>query len=245
MTDISGQSSTGKTQFCLSVCLHTILSSIQYENWKIGSPLNYSSVWYFDTCSSFSPNQILKIFENSKFSQDLKTTLKNESYQGILNNIICFDVFDSFEIINYLVQLENLLFKYHTQNLNNSKLDVSNLKLVIIDSFATIFLPYVTSKYPLGRHLMVVISQLMKTISIEYNIAFLITNYTAKESKNSSILKPALGYTWASIPDVKIMFSLSKLGIRTAKIFNSSQTSSSEKILQFEINSKGVDVSNY
>jgi len=162
--EIIGESSTGKTQMCLSITLNVAL-------------LSSCSVAYIDTSNSFSANRIAQLYHYSKTSS---------TEEEVLSRIICFRVFDIFHLMQMLEQLKI--------QLENQTGYGQNLRLIIIDSLGSLISPILVNNPlvgTMGHTLMASLSRSIKFLAAEYNIAFLTTNFTVRGKDDK--LKPALG----------------------------------------------------
>ncbi|XP_042459251.1 DNA repair protein RAD51 homolog 4-like isoform X2 [Zingiber officinale] len=186
LTEIVGPSSSGKTQICLRSALGV-------------ADMNLGSVFFLDTCNSFSSNRIASMINQhtaTSVEEDEETRVKR-----IMSRILCQSVYDIFELLDILRQLENRL-SYQEKSNGNS------IRLLIIDSIATLIAPIIGSKNSQGRMLTISTGILLKRIANDYNLSVLVTNQMVGGQRGH--LKPALGESWKSIPHVQLLLSRDK-----------------------------------
>ncbi|XP_042464665.1 DNA repair protein RAD51 homolog 4-like isoform X2 [Zingiber officinale] len=186
LTEIVGPSSSGKTQMCLRSALGV-------------ADMNLGSVFFLDTCNSFSSNRIASMINQhtaTSVEEDGETRVKR-----IMSRILCQSVYDIFELLDILRQLENRL-SYQEKSNGNS------IRLLIIDSIATLVAPILGSKNSQGRMLTISTGILLKRIANDYNLSVLVTNQMVGGQRGH--LKPALGESWKSIPHVQLLLSRDK-----------------------------------
>ncbi|KAG6526199.1 hypothetical protein ZIOFF_016179 [Zingiber officinale] len=151
LTEIVGPSSSGKTQMCLRSALGV-------------ADMNLGSVFFLDTCNSFSSNRIASMINQhtaTSVEEDGETRVKR-----IMSRILCQSVYDIFELLDILRQLENRL-SYQEKSNGNS------IRLLIIDSIATLVAPILGSKNSQGRMLTISTGILLKRIANDYNLSVL------------------------------------------------------------------------
>ena len=78
-----------------------------------------------------------------------------------------------------------------------------NVKLVVVDSFASLVSPILGGTAH-GHALMVYVARTMKALATQYSICFIVTNFMASDFKGK---RPALGMSWAGMPNVRLMLS--------------------------------------
>ncbi|XP_027345090.1 DNA repair protein RAD51 homolog 4 isoform X3 [Abrus precatorius] len=173
LTELVGPSSSGKTQACL-------LSASTVA--KHGS-----SVIYLDTGNSFSPQRI------ACFVGQSSAYLKK-----VLDRIICYSVFDIYQMFDLLHQLKiNLRSEIVKSN--------QDVRLLIVDSISSLITPILGGAGPQGHALMISAGFLLKKLADEHNIAVLVTNHVV--GGEDGISKPALGESWKSVPHVRLLLS--------------------------------------
>ncbi|XP_020214808.1 DNA repair protein RAD51 homolog 4 isoform X1 [Cajanus cajan] len=182
LTELVGPSSSGKTQACLLSA-----STVAKHN---------SSVIYLDTGNSFSPQRIASFVGQSSghvFDNQVDHILKK-----VLDRIICYSVFDVYQMFDVLHQLKSNL---------RSEIVKSNqhVRLLIVDSISSLITPILGGSGPQGHALMISAGFLLKKLAHENNIAVLVTNHVV--GGEDGISKPALGESWKSVPHVRLLFS--------------------------------------
>ncbi|CAL5211383.1 unnamed protein product [Lathyrus oleraceus] len=183
LTELVGPSSSGKTQVCL-------MSASTVAKHKC-------SVIYLDTGNSFSPQRIAHFVGQSSdyFSGN---QADRRLLQNVLDRIICYPVFDVYQMFDLLHQLKiNLRSKI-------AKSD-RHVQLLIVDSISSLITPILRGSGPQGHALMVSVGFLLKKLAHEHNIAVLVTNHVVGGEDGNS--KPALGESWKSVPHVRLSLS--------------------------------------
>lgn len=188
LTEVTGPSSSGKTQVCLHSASH--------------APVKHMGVvMYLDTSNSFSPSRIATIIDGTNDLSDRKgfDLLSKERLKTVMQSIICESVFDIFGMFEVLHQLEVSLL--------NEKVigDGRRICLLIIDSISSLLAPIIGGKYPQGRSMMISLAMILKKLAYEHNLAVLVTNHMV--SAGNGAVKPALGESWKSVPHVRLMIS--------------------------------------
>ncbi|KAK8463894.1 hypothetical protein PHAVU_011G067900 [Phaseolus vulgaris] len=180
LTELVGSSSSGKTQACL-------LTASTVAKHK-------SSVIYLDTGNSFSPHRIARFVGQSSASDNQAAHKLKE----VLDRIICYSVFDIYQMFDVLHQLKTNL---------RSEIVKSNqhVRLLIVDSISSLVTPILGGSGPQGHALMISAGFLLKKLGHEHNIAVLVTNHVV--GGEDGVSKPALGESWKSVPHVRLLFS--------------------------------------
>ncbi|KAF8724286.1 hypothetical protein HU200_021314 [Digitaria exilis] len=189
LTEVTGPSSSGKTQ----VCLHSA---------SLVAAKHMGVVMYLDTSNSFSPSRVATIIDGSSdvFGQrgfDLQP--KDMRLKSVMRSIICESVFDIFALFEVLHQLEGSLLN---DKVNNGG---SKICLLIIDSISSLLAPIIGGKYPQGRSMMISVAMILKKLADEHNLSVLVTNHTV--SAGNGAVKPALGESWRAVPHVRLVLS--------------------------------------
>ncbi|KAJ1292659.1 hypothetical protein BS78_01G006800 [Paspalum vaginatum] len=189
LTEVTGPSSSGKTQFCLHSASHVAAKHM-------------GVVMYLDTSNSFSPSRIATIIDGTPglFCQrgfDLQP--KDVRLKNIMRSIICESVFDVFALSEVLHQLEVSLLNDKEKN------GGSRICLLIIDSISSLLAPIIGGKYPQGRAMMISVAMILKKLADEHNLAVLVTNHMV--SAGNGAVKPALGESWKAVPHVRLVIS--------------------------------------
>ncbi|RLM84364.1 hypothetical protein C2845_PM04G10790 [Panicum miliaceum] len=189
LTEITGPSSSGKTQ----VCLHCA-SNIAAKQMGV--------VMYLDTSNSFSPSRVATIIYgiSDLFGQrGFELQPKDARLKSVMRSIICESVFDIFALFEVLHQLEVSLLN---DKVNNGG---SKVCLLIIDSISSLLAPIIGGKYPQGRSMMISVAVILKKLADEHNLSVLVTNHMV--SAGNGAVKPALGESWKAVPHVRLMLS--------------------------------------
>lgn len=183
LAEIVGPSSSGKTQFCLYVASHV-------------ADKHLGDVVFLDTCNSFSPRRIARIV--NELSNTLVKEAEERRLKRIMSRILCRSIFDIFELLDVLHQLEVTL--KHQVKSGDAK-----VCLLIVDSISSLITPILGGKGPQGRMLMVSAGFVLKKLANEHNLSVLVTNHMV--GGEGGVLKPALGESWKSIPQIRLLLS--------------------------------------
>ncbi|XP_062193684.1 DNA repair protein RAD51 homolog 4 isoform X3 [Phragmites australis] len=182
VTEITGPSSSGKTQ----VCLH----SASYV-----AARHMGAVMYLDTSNSFSPSRIANITDELPIS--LVQEPRHVRLKRAMSSIICESVFDIFALFEVLHRLELSLLNDKVNNVG------SKVCLLIIDSISSLLAPIIGGKYLQGRSMMISMAMILKKLADEHNLSVLVTNHMV--SAGNGALKPALGESWKAVPHVRLV----------------------------------------
>jgi len=161
ITEVCGPPGIGKTQFCLNVCLRSLLRPLSFgrshQDGSSSHGLESSSVVYIDTELKFDSNRILEIVSN------LPVPLSSLEAEGLLERIhiyrptTCKDLLDLIEVTIQSVIIENCV------------------RLVVIDSIAALAKKENLNEADKEQYL-VRLAGLLKEIGDESNCCILITN---------------------------------------------------------------------
>ncbi|KAH1224880.1 DNA repair protein RAD51 4 [Glycine max] len=183
LTELVGSSSSGKTQACL-LSASTVVAK------------HKSSVIYLDTGNSFSPQRIAHFVGQS--SGHIFGNQADHMLKKVLDRIICYSVFDVYQMFDVLHQLKiNLRSEIVKSN--------QHVRLLIVDSISSLITPILGGSGPQGHALMISAGFLLKKLAHEHNIAVLVTNHVV--GGDDGISKPAMGESWKSVPHVRILLS--------------------------------------
>ncbi|KQK16266.1 DNA repair protein RAD51 homolog 4 isoform X1 [Brachypodium distachyon] len=182
LTEITGQSSSGKTQVCLYSASHV-------------AARHMGVVLYLDTSNSFSPSRIAHIVDELPIS--LIKEPKDMRLKRVMSSIVCESVFDVFALFEVLDQLEASM---------NDKVNSGGNKicLLIIDSVSSLLAPIIGGKNSQGRSMMISVAMILKKLADKHNLSVLVTNHTVG---GNGAPKPALGESWKAVPHVRLMIS--------------------------------------
>ncbi|XP_019853411.1 PREDICTED: DNA repair protein RAD51 homolog 4-like [Amphimedon queenslandica] len=111
LTEISGQSSVGKTQLCLNASAHTIVHTM-------------STAVYIDTNGSFSSLRLKQFIPTEEYQQD----------GDILKKLVVFQVSNLFELLQLIQDLKESIRKQASEF-------YSQLHLIVIDSLVSLLIP--------------------------------------------------------------------------------------------------------
>ncbi|CAN1329395.1 DNA repair protein RAD51 homolog 4 [Linum perenne] len=148
LTELVGQSSSGKTQFCLRIA-----SSV--------AKMDKSNVVYIDTGNSFSSKLI---------EQFVRESDRISVVQRVMSRILCHSVFDVFLLFDVLHQLDIRLKSRESR-------EDREVRLLVIDSISSLITPVLGGSSSQGHGLMASLGVLLKKLAHEYNIAILVTNH--------------------------------------------------------------------
>lgn len=187
VTEITGESSTGKTQLCLQLSLHVQLPK------KLGGLS--SGAAYICTEHSFPMKRFIQLVNIHK--------KKNISFK-------CHNFMDNV----FISQIGDLNCLWHClkQDLP-SLLSGRNVKLIVLDSVAALFrCEYTANDWLKRQQDLHNLGSLLHKFSYTYGAAVVCTNQVTSVIENtnhcqSSHLKPALGLYWSSLITNRLMLS--------------------------------------
>lgn len=183
LTEIVGAAGVGKSQICMSIALFTAMETKK-------------NVLYIDTGGSFSATRVKDMLEqrhNSLSSQDLN---------NILSRISVIQAFDVFSVIEALERVRDRICKQDDDNDDN----MHYLQMIIVDCIAGVISPILGGQQIQGHSLMVSLARILKSLAVAHSVTVVITNNLVSDSSKSSFCtKPALGPTWAHIPNTRIL----------------------------------------
>ncbi|KAM0850499.1 hypothetical protein ACQ4PT_053031 [Festuca glaucescens] len=182
LTELTGQSSSGKTQACLYSAAHV-------------AARHMGAVLYLDTSNSFSPSRIARILDERPISFIKEP--KDVRLKRVMSSIICESVFDIFALFEVLNQLEISL----NNKVNNGG---NKICLLIIDSISSILAPIIGGKYSQGRSMMISVAVILKKLADKHNLSVLVTNHMVG---GNGAPKPALGESWKAVPHIRLVIS--------------------------------------
>uniref|UniRef100_A0A1D1Z4W9 DNA repair protein RAD51 4 n=2 Tax=Anthurium amnicola TaxID=1678845 RepID=A0A1D1Z4W9_9ARAE len=185
LVELVGPSSSGKTQVCLHAAAHIV------ERLP-------GTVMFLDSGNSFSAERISCILDLSSTSTSLVNESKERRCHRVLSSISCQSVFDIFELLDVLHQLD-ITLRHQVKN------EVTKLRLLIIDSISSLITPILGGKDSHGRSLMISAGSALKRLAFNHNLSVLVTNHMV--GGEGGISKPALGESWKSIPHVRLLLS--------------------------------------
>ncbi|CAI2727370.1 unnamed protein product [Schistosoma spindalis] len=222
ITEIIGKSSSGKTQFCLSVCASVL------RNYKT------VSIIYLDTKGDFIADRLLEYLKkqnlkhanvptNSATKDEYETSsVPNHDIKQCLTRIRCSLVPTFGHLIDSLITIRMHIDKARHLHSGSSPTEefFSNCKLIIIDSLTIPFLTCMSTLPQLGiSQLALIISELQR-LSTLYHCAILVTNHARSQfinfinkqqfNRNSYSLPfssiGCLGINWSFIPNHRVLF---------------------------------------
>ncbi|RIA97576.1 P-loop containing nucleoside triphosphate hydrolase protein [Glomus cerebriforme] len=184
ITEISGETATGKTQLAFSTTLTTLCANKD------------NKVLFIDTVSTFSAERMRMLFlESDRFEE--------EDVMNRIRIVKCFNVYSVMEFIEDL--------RDHLENKDKNDNIYTNIKLIIIDSFAAILAPLLGVTQTQGHSLMVTFTRILRNLAKEYDIAILVINAAIASYPNNPISvfsstksKPSLGISWTFMPNIQL-----------------------------------------
>ncbi|CAL1535167.1 unnamed protein product, partial [Lymnaea stagnalis] len=181
VTELAGESASGKTRLCLWSAASTILTENQ-------------SVVYIDTCASFSPECVL---ESLPLDKDSNSDVSEDKIHEMLQKIRCVELFEIFELF---AVIDNIM-----SDLNKPSPDeYRNLKLVIVDNLVSVVYPIMGGNIRLCQGLISQLGMKLKELAVSHSLAILLTN-NLTSSFNGSKRKPALGKAWSHVPHTRLL----------------------------------------
>eukprot|EP00938_MAST-03A_sp_MAST-3A-sp1_P005921 g5921.t1 len=168
ISEISGQSGIGKSQFCFTIASQVLLD---HNDGK--------SVVYIDTEMKFSPPRVREIVRGRQGSKD-----GERDDVTVMSRLHVFRPKTSKELLNVLRSLESYVIEY-------------NVGIVILDSMAFHVLREFSSAQIARRQaLLGSLASILKWIAETFQIPVLVTNH-AHVNSDSESLRTALGTAWS------------------------------------------------
>uniref|UniRef100_A0A1B0BKK6 DNA repair protein RAD51 homolog 3 n=1 Tax=Glossina palpalis gambiensis TaxID=67801 RepID=A0A1B0BKK6_9MUSC len=179
ITELCGASGTGKTQFCLQLCIN-----VQF-------PLTVGGLegkaLFIDTNGGFSPFRLREIAEG------MERYFQQFNAEKLLKNISYVDCSNYTELM------------IAVSNLRKTLLEDQKLKLIVIDSFSFLlrFLEDIRLRSRIGYE---ILSDL-QSLALKFNVAIVITNeLTTRYVDEEWYITPALGETHSHKINQRLMF---------------------------------------
>ncbi|KAJ9079177.1 DNA repair protein rad51d, variant 2 [Entomophthora muscae] len=129
ITELSGRSSSGKTQMCLAIVAFYLVAHRMEHTSGVNSPWN-NPVLYIDSGGDFSSHALN--FHLKGISSQMQNSSFDESCLSLISLFRCTD-FESF--LNTLSQIEQ-------HNSSKGKSQISHVKLIVVDSISLLLAPF-------------------------------------------------------------------------------------------------------
>lgn len=207
LTEIYGESNTGKTRLCLNIAANLLASTKSTLNKDENSNNNTNSqlfrILYIDSCNNFCSklfSKILKSSDPSLTDEGIQQLLKLMSVMHCENIFHLLDILTTLEKESKLANKENSL--YHRKNDQTSSIEVKHLivtHLIIIENFNLLFNNLRNSYNELLSNLHYVTRNL-KYLCDYLNISILVVNTTSAE-------RYKFHQTWNSLPNVRLLLA--------------------------------------
>jgi DNA repair protein RadA len=162
------------------------------------------NAFFIDTERTFSPKRIIEMATYRGF--DVESILENIYISSAVNTHHLFSIVDTLEDI----------------------IEEKNIKLLIVDSFASHFRSEYIGKERLverQQRIMQIAEELI-ALAVKYDLAVVVTNQiiaNVEEFLFGSPEEPALGFAWAHRPQQRIFLRKSRGSSRIARLFDSSR----------------------
>jgi len=217
ITEVSGESGLGKTQFCFQLAVNAQLPP------KLGGLS--SEVVFVDTEQTFSSERLVEIINgtlsDTKKLKDGEELLKGLTYHHFLSKLLVFRCLEAVELLAVVHQLVEFI-KSHPK-----------VRLIIIDSIANAIR---SEELKTRTRIMLDIASKLHQITMHTKISVVVVNQVTTNIMSDSII-PALGSTWSHVPGVKIL--LQKKGYkRLARLVKS--PTKKPAVAAYNITSKGI-----
>ncbi|XP_065354472.1 DNA repair protein RAD51 homolog 3 [Calliphora vicina] len=186
VTELCGAPGTGKTQFCLQLCLN-----VQFPEQMGGLG---GKAFYIDTNQDFSPYRLKELAEDmeQRFQHTFKKLYSNIASPSASSQIHNFQAGNLLKNVSYVycTNYTDLMAIIH--NFRNIFKEDLRFKLIIIDSFS--FCIRQLDDVKLRTRIIYEILNDLQILAVEYNVAVIITNeLTTRHIDNNWIVAPALG----------------------------------------------------
>jgi len=191
VSEISGKSGIGKSQFCFTIASE-VLSRSEENNHKSGS----CSVVYIDTEMKFSPPRVREIVQG-----------RSEGLLGdkVMSRLHVFSPKNSKELVSVLRSLESYIIEF-------------NVSIVILDSMAFhVLREFSISQIARRQALLGSLASILKWIAETFQIPVLVTNHALMNSESES-LRAALGTAWSHCVNTRFVMREITNNIRVLRI---------------------------
>jgi RAD51-like protein 3 len=216
VTELLGETTSGKTQICHQLAATT---SLRGEH-----------VVYFDTTNSFSPERFLSIARSNHMQEDENQEQGGIGFdaEGCLERILVFRPHSHVEL---MMQLETCASDLPHATKERALRPPS---VLIIDSISAVLAPISgTRKHAQGDAIMLAVSGMVKDIIKRHQMACLWTCHVSYSSLAGSgdqkpFVRPALGDIWRNQASTRLTLSLlnREVGVRVAERTQSSNQAS-------------------
>ncbi|XP_067328182.1 DNA repair protein RAD51 homolog 4 [Anolis sagrei] len=176
ITEFVGAPGSGKTQICLAIAAHTALILKQ-------------EVLYIDSSGGFSAARLLQMLQRMTGNEEEQT----EALQRIHVN----RVFEAYKMLDSLQDLRSTLAQ---QAMNGC----GSAKVLVVDSMWAPLSPLLGGRSPDGMALMSHLALELKTLAKDFGVALVLTNAVTRDP-SSGCPRAALGRSWASVPNTRIL----------------------------------------
>ncbi|KAK3084220.1 hypothetical protein FSP39_010227 [Pinctada imbricata] len=175
VTEVAGEIAAGKTQLCLTAAVSACGDSRQ-------------SVLYIDTCGGFVAERLAEIAENRYGTQFA---------EKMLQSIHCLQIFDIYSLMEALEDVRMAIVK-------KTDCFYRNLRLLIVDSVASVIYPVLGGQQTDGHALMVHLALKLKQLASEFSMAVLVTNNVVRVDGR---VNTSLGKTWSHVPHSRLIIT--------------------------------------
>lgn len=196
VSEIAGRSGVGKTRVCLSVCAHAAL-------------VMRAPVLYIDTTNSFSAQRLA--YECRRIAPD-RDALDMTTLHDALGRVHVLRLHETDELVQALARA------HHDQL--DGRGWAADLTAVIVDCVSLPLVPILARGTQTGQMWMLALSQLLHDIAAR-NVAVLVANTVVTADKQNmcegvthSCIKAALGLSWRSVSDVRVLMTLNAIPAR-------------------------------
>ncbi|XP_060833369.1 DNA repair protein XRCC3 isoform X2 [Rhopalosiphum padi] len=223
ITEISGESGCGKTQFCLQIAL-TVQLPLPLKGAKSGAA-------YICTEDRFPSSRIQQMISNIRFKYKCDNKID-------MNELCQIDYGDNI-LISHVATVEDLKKCIH-EMLPKALLH-RPIKLIIIDSITAVFRgEYTLSELPRRSRDLRDIAFFLHKLSVEHGLWIICVNQvTSSMSDNSGKkLVPSLGLSWANLVTTRLMMSRTQSS-RYIEVMFSPHTASTS--IPFRITEQGIE----
>jgi len=191
ITEFCGPSGSGKTQMAL-----------QAASKLVSSRKSSGRAIFIDTSNAFNATHFRDLCLQS-MGPDVNHS--SEALSEAMARVRIFRAFDAHELALALAEIEN-------DEENNTEDRHGPLRLVILDNISAIFSPILGGKHGTAGHAALVrVGHTLRKLGIRFGASILIINSTVHDfdSRVEGQVKPALGLSWSSIPNSRVMLNCS------------------------------------
>ncbi|GBG33806.1 DNA repair protein RAD51-like 4 [Hondaea fermentalgiana] len=190
ITELCGPTGSGKTQFALRAAS------------LVATSARGGRVRFIDASNAFHASRFSQLCDQHLAAHKSANDLRAKALQRVR----VIQAFDAQALNVALASISRA--EEDGDDENSERASLGPLRLLVLDSISAIFSPILGGKHSTAAHAALMrVALSLRSISKRYGLAVLVTNSTVHDfsSPVEGKLKPALGLSWASAPDSRIL----------------------------------------